>query len=85
MQDAEIVFSGGSLASVLSFLENSDCLSVLPEKTIRTIGPLFRVRQVPVEVRTARRALGILTRPVDDLDFVTKTMVEFLIDHVADG
>ena len=79
MAEAKIVFSGGSLASVLSFVENSESLAVLPGKTIETIGPLFSVQAVPVDVETPRRSIGILTRPAQELDFATRTFVEFLV------
>lgn len=79
MAEANIIFSGGSLASVLSFVENSDSLAVLPGKTIEAIGPLFSVQAVPVEVETPRRPLGVLTPPADELDFTTRTFVEFLV------
>ena len=83
MQEARIVFFGGSLASVLSYLQNSDCLSVLPEATIAAMGPVFQVRPVPIEARTARRAIGVLTKPVEGLDFTTRTMIDFLIERVG--
>lgn len=81
MAEANIVFSGGSLASVLGFIQNSDSLAVLPEKTVETIGPLFEIQIVPVDVETPHRALGILTRPMREVDSTTRTLVEFLSER----
>ena len=81
MQEAEVVFEGGSLASVLSFLEGSDCLTVLPETTVAEIGSQFGIQAVPIQVRTPRRSLGILSRFPRELDNTSRTFVKFLEDH----
>ncbi|MDE0524841.1 MAG: LysR family transcriptional regulator [Boseongicola sp.] len=85
MQEAEVVFEGGSLASVLSFLEGSDCLTVLPETTVAAIGSQFGIQAVPIQVRTPRRSLGILSRSPRELDNTSRTFVRFLQRHFHAG
>ncbi len=81
MQEAEVVFEGGSPASVLSFLQGSDCLTVLPETTVAEVGSQFGIQAVPIQVRTPRRSLGILSRSPRELDNTSRTFVRFLEDH----
>ncbi|MDE0209931.1 MAG: LysR substrate-binding domain-containing protein [Boseongicola sp.] len=85
MQEVEVVFEGGSLASVLSFPEGSDCLTVLPETTVAEIGSQFGVQAVPIQVRPPRRSLGMLSRSPRELDNTSRTFVRFLQHHFYSG
>lgn len=78
MQEVNIVFTGGSLASVLNYLEGSDCLAVLPETTVNAIGRLFRIQAVPIQTDTPSRIMGILSRPQDEIDAITRTFIGFM-------
>lgn len=78
MHEADIVMAGGSLAGVLGFVAHSDCLTVLPEATLASLGQTFGLRSVPITTRTPRRPLGILTRPDAEVGFVLRSFVRYL-------
>lgn len=78
MHEAEIVLYGGSLAGVLSYVSASDTLTVVPEAVSRTIGPLYRLRQVPIETRTPSRPLGVLSRPTPELGHGARAFIRHL-------
>lgn len=85
MHEARIEFSGGSPASVLSYLERSDCLTVLPESTVLAIGQLFGIRVVPIETRPPKRTLGILCKTLEELDNTSRVLVNFLRQKFQEG
>lgn len=78
MHEAEVVLSGGTLACVMNFVANSDCLTVLPEETARSLGQVFGLRTVAIETRTPHRPLGLLSRPEAELAFAARTFVDFV-------
>lgn len=77
MREAEIVLSGGALAAVMSFVANSDCLTVLPEAAVLTLGRIFDLRIVPIETRTPHRPLGLLSRPAPELTYASRAFLDF--------
>lgn len=77
MHEAKIVFSGGSFASVTNFLENSDCLTILPEMTIDALKMLRPIEAVPIKVQEGKRMLGILSKPERELDQTSISFIEF--------
>lgn len=85
MHEAEIVMSGGSLAAVLGFLSQSDCLTVIPGAALDALGATYDVRAVPIETGTPRRRLGLLSRPEAELGFAARTFVRFVKDGLRDG
>ena len=80
MDAAEIVFAGASLAGVLRFLQQSDCLAVLPELTVASLGKPYGIQRVPIDTQTPRRTLGVLSRPRNELDLKTKGCLDFLLE-----
>lgn len=84
MQDAEIVFAGGSLASVLSFLAGTDCLAVLPKWTVEQTGSIFGIRVVELDAVTPNRLLGILSRRPRELSNTTKEFIGYLTERLSD-
>ncbi|MEL7166005.1 MAG: LysR family transcriptional regulator [Pseudomonadota bacterium] len=84
MQDAEIVFAGGSLASVLSFLAGTDCLAVLPKWTVEQMGLLFGIQIVELDAATPRRLLGVLSRRPRELSNTTRSFIAYLVEKLGD-
>lgn len=83
MQEAEIVLSGGTLASVMNFVSNSDCLTVLPEATVHSLGRVFDLQTVPIATRTPNRPIGLLSRPSPELAYSARAFLDFV--HSAFG
>lgn len=77
MHEARVVFSGGSFASVVSFLETSDCLTILPELTVQAIEQHRQIEKVPIKIQAVNRTLGILSKPLSELDNTSRTFIEF--------
>jgi DNA-binding transcriptional LysR family regulator len=84
MREAEIVMTGGSLAGVLSFVAQTECLTVLPGETLRTLGPIYGLSAVPIETGTPRRRLGILSRPRVELGFAAREFIRFATEALED-
>ncbi|MEM8787629.1 MAG: LysR family transcriptional regulator [Pseudomonadota bacterium] len=84
MQDADIVFAGGSLASVLSFLAGTDCLTVLPKWTVASMGALFDIQIVEIDAVTPRRLLGILSRRRRELSNTTNAFIDYITAQLGD-
>ena len=84
MQEAEIVLSGGTLASVMNFVANTDCLTVLPEATVLSLGRVFGLEIVPIAARTPHRPLGLLSRPAPELSHSARAFVDFVHSAFAD-
>ncbi len=80
MREAEIVLSGGSLAGVMNFIAHSDCLTVLPEATVLSLGKVFDLKIVPIETRTPHRPIGLLSRPAPELAFACRAFLDFMQD-----
>jgi DNA-binding transcriptional LysR family regulator len=78
MQEAEIVMAGGLLAGVLSFVAQTDCLTVLPEATVDSMGLAFELRSIPIATRTPRRPIGLLSRPDAELSHTARSFLRFM-------
>ncbi|MEM1289201.1 MAG: LysR family transcriptional regulator [Pseudomonadota bacterium] len=82
MSDVRIALAGGSLASVLNYLQNSDALCVLPQSTIEHAAATFNVTSIDVDILTPRRQLGVLTNDQDAQPKVLQRFIDFLIVHL---
>lgn len=78
MSDVKVAFSGGSLASVLNYLRHSDCLSVLPESTVKQLGDAYDVATLKIETSTPHRRIGIITNSDDFQPNILKLLIEFI-------
>jgi DNA-binding transcriptional LysR family regulator len=85
MQEAEIVMAGGLLAGVLSFVAQTDCLTVIPEAALKALGPTYDLQAVPIEFGTPTRRLGLLSRPEAELGFAARTFAAFMRTAFRDG
>ncbi|MEM7288906.1 MAG: LysR family transcriptional regulator [Pseudomonadota bacterium] len=84
MHEARVVFSGGSFASVTNFLENSDCLTILPELTINALKLSRPIEAVPIKLQEGNRMLGILSKPIRELDQTSLLFMDFSRSLLAD-
>lgn len=84
MHEAETVMSGTSLAAVLGFLSQSDCLTVIPGAARDALGSTHDVRAVPIET-APRRRLGIPSRREAEPAFAAGSFVRFVRDALRDG
>lgn len=78
MQEAQIVLAGGTLASTMNFVANTDCLTVLPKASVLSLGRVFGLTIVPIETRTPHRPVGLLCRPAPELSFAGRRFVDFI-------
>jgi DNA-binding transcriptional LysR family regulator len=83
--EAEIVMTGGSLAGVLSFVAQTECLTVIPEAALKALGPTYDLQAVPIEFGTPTRRLGLLSRPEAELGFAARTFAAFMRTAFRDG
>lgn len=84
MHEAEIVLSGGSLAGVMNFVAHSDCLTVLPEASVQSLGQVFGLQTIPIALRIPHRPIGLLSRPAAELAFASQAFLTF-IQNAFDG
>lgn len=81
MSDVRIALTGGSLASVLNYLQSSDALCVLPQSTIDYATKAFGITSIAVETAPPRRQLGIVKNVDDAEPKVQRSFIEFLISR----
>lgn len=60
MTDLNIRYSGGSLLSVLNYLEETDALTVLPQSVLFAVRQSGSFRTLPMRIPQPQRSLGIL-------------------------
>lgn len=77
--DFRLTLSGGTLASICSFLARSDCLTVLPYSVVYSIGEQNRIAALPIKIAHPDRSLGILTRADEELPPVGQSLVKFVV------
>lgn len=83
MSGVRVAFSGGSLASVLNYLRHSDCLSVLPESTVRQIGDAYDVGALTIETNTPHRRIGIITNKDDSQPNILRLLIEYMRENFS--
>ncbi|WP_066704859.1 LysR family transcriptional regulator [Celeribacter ethanolicus] len=84
-ENFQFTFSGGTLASISSFLARSNCLTVLPYSVVYLMQGQGNIVSLPIKVEHPDRALGVLTRKGENLAPVGKALVKFLAsecDHL---
>ena len=69
----------------MNFLANSNCLTVLPEATVLSLGQVFGLEIVPIETRTPHRPLGLLSRPAPVLAYAGRAFLDFVHAGFKDG
>ncbi|NVO25580.1 LysR family transcriptional regulator [Donghicola mangrovi] len=77
-ENFKFTFSGGTLASIQSFLVRTDCLTVLPYSVVYLMKSAGQIVSLPIKVSHPDRKLGILTRKGEDLTPMLKTFISFL-------
>lgn len=76
-----VAFSGGSLAAIVSYLERSDTLTVLPELVVKTLSHKFNLAILPVRFDTPTRNIAIAT----NRDDVHSSTLVHLIDYLDEN
>ncbi|MBS1302747.1 LysR family transcriptional regulator [Loktanella sp. SALINAS62] len=60
MSEVNVRYSGGSLMSVLNYLEETDALTVLPQSVLFAFRQTGKFKTVPMKIPQPERSLGIL-------------------------
>lgn len=60
MSEVNVRYSGGSLMSVLNYMEETDALTVLPQSVLFAFRQTKKFRTVPIKIPQPDRSLGIL-------------------------
>jgi len=60
-REVQTAFSGGSLSSVAQVLEQSDCLTVLPEYVLIRIAERYNVTSLNIKLSTPTRSVAMIT------------------------
>lgn len=60
MSEVNVRYSGGSLMSVLNYIEETDALTVLPQSVLFTFRHTGNFKTVPMKIPQPERSLGIL-------------------------
>ncbi len=60
MSEVNVRYSGGSLMSVLNYIEETDALTVLPQSVLFTFRNTGKFKTVPMKIPQPERSLGIL-------------------------
>lgn len=74
----KMTFTGGTLASITSFLARTDCLTVLPYSVVYLMKDTGAIVSLPIKVEHPDRRLGILSRKGEVLSPVAQALVPFL-------
>ena len=82
MSEVRIALMGGSLASVLNYLQNSDALCVLPQLTVEHAAKEHKISKVGVETVTPRRRLNVATNSDDVEPRIQRQFIEFLTSNI---
>ena len=77
-ENFRFTFSGGTLASIQSFLIRTDCLTVLPYSVVYLMKGAGQIVSLPIKVAHPDRKLGVLTRKGETLSPMLKTFITFL-------
>lgn len=60
LTEAKVSFSGGSLFSVLTYLRETNALTILPHSVVFALGRDSRITVLPVRIARGERTLGVL-------------------------
>ena len=60
MTEVNVRYSGGSLLSVLNYLEETDALTVLPQSVLFAFRQTGQFKTIPIKIPQPQRSLGIL-------------------------
>ncbi len=82
-QEFRVSFSGGSLASVLNVLSNSDSLTVLPYSVVFMMPPATRLATLSLKIGHPDRNLGLLSPPGAQRNPATLTLQKFVVAEFA--
>ena len=77
-------YTGGSLASVLNYMEETDSLTVLPQSVLFAYRSGGKYRPVPLKIPQPDRSLGILSLKDAPLQPAAKRLNKFLIGAFDD-
>ena len=77
-ENFRFTFSGGTLASITSFLARTDCLTVLPYSVVYMMQSTGTITPLPIKIDHPDRQLGILWRRDDPLPPAAKSLIHFL-------
>lgn len=60
MREVEVRYSGGSLLSVMNYLQETDALTVLPHSVVFAYRTLGQIKTIPIKIPQPDRSLGIM-------------------------
>ncbi len=82
-ENVKFTFSGGTLASITSFLARTNCLTVLPYSVVHMVRDALRITTLPVRVDHPERQLGILSLKGGDQPTAAQTVIDHIRSHCA--
>lgn len=83
VKDLKVSFSGGSLASILNFLQESDALTVLPNSVVYRLRRQNALMALPIKIGDTDRHLCALT-PRASPDFPARSrLLRYLVSEMA--
>ena len=60
MREVEIRYSGGSLLSVMNYLQETNALTVLPHSVVFAYRNMGQIKTIPIQIPQPERSLGIM-------------------------
>ncbi|MGR3344300.1 MAG: LysR family transcriptional regulator [Paracoccaceae bacterium] len=79
-----IIASGGGLGTVVNYLANSDCLTILPHTVVFALRRKGSLSALPVEINHPNRTLGLLTSNRGDLLPLVESLTTHLQNRIAE-
>ncbi len=83
IHDLKVSFSGGSLSSILNFLQESDALTVLPYSVVYRLGRQKTLAALPLPVGDPDRHLCVLTPKNADRFPAQKRLMQYLQNEMS--
>ena len=60
MREVEVRYSGGSLLSVMNYLQETNALTVLPHSVVFAYRHMGQIRTIPIKIPQPERSLGVM-------------------------
>ncbi|WP_330646912.1 LysR family transcriptional regulator [Thioclava sp. FTW29] len=82
-EHAKFTFSGGTLASITSFLARTDCLTMLPSSVVHMVREMLGITVLPVKVAHPDRQLGLLRLKNAEAPAALQVVSDHIRSHCA--
>lgn len=84
MSEVSVRYSGGSLMSVLNYLEETDALTVLPQSVLFAFRKTGKFKTIPIKIPQPDRSLGILRLKSAPILPASQKLTKFIISSFDD-